>query len=169
MRSFNELPDKPDSKYLKHKTREIVESVFWSNVTKTENCWIWTGYVSNFGYGRFFYWSTEWSAHRLSFLYSGQKLHGHLVLDHICRNRLCVNPEHLRQVPQRVNALSGIGITARNHAKTHCDYGHEFSGENLKVDPRTSARSCRICNNRRAAEWRERKKLALSSVHKSNE
>jgi hypothetical protein len=68
------------------------------------------------------------------------------VLDHIvCRNRACVNPEHLRVVTPRVNTLENSeGPAAKNAAKTHCVHGHDFTAENTYITPE-GRRQCRIC------------------------
>ena len=56
-----------------------------------------------------------------------------LVVDHLCRNRWCVNPMHLEPVTQKENVRRGIGLAARNAVKTHCLNGHPLSGENLLI------------------------------------
>ena len=76
---------------------------------------------------------------------------GGLVLDHLCRNVLCVNPSHLEPVTNRENILRGVGITAQNAQKTQCKWGHPFSGENLFVRP-DGERMCRACMRRRDRE-----------------
>lgn len=74
-----------------------------------------------------------------------------LVIDHLCRNRGCVNPDHLEAVTQRENILRGEGLAAANARKTHCPKGHPYSGENLYVVPSSGRRQCRICADARRA------------------
>lgn len=62
-----------------------------------------------------------------------------LTLDHLCRNRWCVHPNHVEPVTHRVNTLRGDGPTARNAQKTTCPKGHQLS-------PRTGGRYCKTCN-----------------------
>jgi len=72
-----------------------------------------------------------------------------LVLDHLCRNRACANPDHLRVVTHQVNILCGSGATARHAKKTHCVHGHEYTPENtLKVRNGKRCRTCRDEDNR---------------------
>ncbi len=70
-----------------------------------------------------------------------------MTLDHLCRNKACVNPEHLEPVTQKENVLRGVGPTAINAKKTHCIRGHEFNEQNTIFHPRTNYRTCRVCKN----------------------
>lgn len=81
-----------------------------------------------------------------------------LVLDHLCRNRVCVNPDHLEQVTigENVRRSPLHGVSGR--AKTHCPSGHEYSGENLKRS-KDGTRVCVTC--RRAKDERRRRALGM--------
>ena len=68
-----------------------------------------------------------------------------MQLDHLCRNRKCVNPEHLEQVTHLENQIRGIGFIAKNIRKTHCDRGHPLNGNNLRMYK--TRRVCRECKN----------------------
>ena len=116
-------------------------------------CWIWTGALSR-GYGVFSVTTKTlkktWAAHRL--LYETEKgpIPEGLGLDHLCRNKWCVNPDHLEPVTQKENVRRGDAAAVqrrRRLAKTHCDGGHPLSGDNLYAYSRkgTLRRGCKAC------------------------
>lgn len=128
---------------------------FWAK-TRVEDrgyetpCLTWIAYVLPNGYGRFQWNGEVRGAHVVAY----EVRHGEIpkrldgdraVVDHLCRNRDCVNVDHMELVTNRVNILRGETIIAANAAKTHCPRGHEYTPENTYVHPTGGDRHCRIC------------------------
>lgn len=121
---------------------------FWGKVDKAGACWEWTGTKSPNGYGTFKIRNTDpLYAHRISYEAIVGPIPDGLHIDHLCRNRGCVNPAHMEPVTSKVNNLRGESIAAKNARKTHCHRGHEFTPENtwLRVGKRGPCRECRTC------------------------
>ncbi len=125
--------------------RPATEKRFWAKVEKTETCWLWRGCLSKYGYGHFCANGRKNTfVHRYSFtLHGGQMIDG-LQIDHLCRVRNCVNPQHLELVTRRMNLLRGESPSGQNARKSHCGKGHPFSGDNLYIFP-NGDRACRQC------------------------
>jgi hypothetical protein len=132
---------------------------FWASVDKDSgDCWVWTGGFQSAGYGRFCLNGRDRLVHRFAYEALVAPIPAGLVIDHLCRNRACVNPAHLEPVTNRVNLLRGIGAPALNAAKTHCDHGHEFSPENTYREPkRPGYRFCRRCRRDTLRRFRARR------------
>lgn len=121
-----------------------------------KGCVFWTAATDGKGYGLF--WDGRLvRAHRWAYEYFKGPIPEGLQLDHLCRNRNCVNPAHLEPVTQRENLLRGTTLSAANFAKTHCPQGHPYSGANLYVKP-NGGRDCRKCVADSLRRSRARKK-----------
>lgn len=83
-------------------------------------------------------------AHRIMYKIFRGPIPSDRVLDHLCRNRSCMNPDHLEAVTQRENILRGRGIAARLAKKNNCKRGHRLGGDNLYITPR-GHRQCKKC------------------------
>jgi hypothetical protein len=119
---------------------------FWSHVDRKSDseCWNWTASKSSKGYGQFKINGKTIGAHVVSyFLLRGDYPKG-LHLDHLCRNRACVNPTHLEPVTCKTNIQRGeTGKHQRD--KTHCPKGHEYTAENTIFYTNKSGKTSRYC------------------------
>ena len=133
---------------------------FWAKIDKSGICWEWTGSKNNGGYGLFGLNYKMRSAHRVSYEIKWGKIPDGLVINHMCRNRGCVNPDHLEVVTQKVNVqkgLAGFKTGLKNRAKTHCPQNHEYTPDNL-TKQNNNKRNCKACNNDRIRARRARNK-----------
>jgi hypothetical protein len=135
------------------------EDRFWSKVDKAGplplhgdvpgRCWQWTAGTIPSGYGSFHVARMRRAA---SHRYAWENLRGPipdgLTIDHLCRNKLCVNPDHLEVVSRGENTLRAVDIGAPNRSKTHCAKGHEFDQENTRIIA-GRGRRCRTCDRDR--------------------
>lgn len=98
-------------------------------------------------------------AHRVAYERRYGKIPKGLVIDHLCRNGLCVNPLHLEAVSNIENVMRGEGAPAKNARKTHCHKGHEFTKKNTHVSPQ-NRRICKTCRRLRDAEVKAKRRAA---------
>lgn len=123
-------------------------------VNQESGCWEWQKALTNSGYGKFHIINGDYMTHRVSYSIFKEGLNTDLVVDHICKNRKCCNPNHLRLASFSENVLensdSGAAI---NKSKTHCIRGHELIPPNIissKMKSGQMSRCCRHCfNNQR--------------------
>ena len=122
---------------------------FWEKVHKTKGCWLWVAGTKKSNGGRYGQFSLPRHsgsivAHRWAWEETNGPIPKGKQLDHLCRNTLCVNPDHLEPVTVRENILRGTN-TAANHArKTHCLHGHPFKGKDFYIAA-SGQRMCRVC------------------------
>lgn len=119
--------------------------LFWAKVSRTSpsTCWIWTGATNNGGYGVGWTGTATRLAHRLAYEYKIGPIPAGLHIDHLCRNRLCVNPDHLEAVTQAENNRRA------GAARTDCAHGHPYDEANTYWT-KAGTRVCRTCQRR----WR---------------
>lgn len=111
-------------------------------------CWLWQGTLDKDGYGAQVKIGSHTDGsrravrpHRWFYAHFKGPIPEGLVIDHLCRNRRCQNPEHLEAVTHVENTKRGARATA-----THCHRGHPLSGENVRLSKgRWQSRVCRTC------------------------
>lgn len=132
-----------------------LEERFFSHVTEGgRGCWEFDNLTPT-GYGYFVIDKVPTAAHRWSYEYLVSPIPDGLDLDHLCRNRACVNPWHVEPVTPRVNILRGISDPAVNARKTECLRGHPFDDTNTYLTP-DGRRMCRACQRARDLAHRTR-------------
>lgn len=137
------------------------EERFWPLVTKTETCWLFSSLAPN-GYGYFCWNGVPGQAHRYAYEKMVGPIPEGLTIDHLCKTRACVNPDHLEAVTQRENTLRSDATSALNARKTECLRGHPFSVENTYFD-KDGHRHCRACGRERNAQY-YREKVSRSQI-----
>lgn len=131
------------------------------NIFNGTPCMPWPGRINRKGYGVVMIDCIGVEAHRAVYIsVRGEPASGK-VLDHLCRVRHCVNPDHLEVVTRGENTLRGESPHAKNKRKTHCPAGHPYSRENTYYPPGTRYRACKSCRRITAlAAYHARKAVA---------
>ena len=129
--------------------KEKWQHLFWIKVSVIENCWEWQGHRYNWKgwkYGIYSIEGKEYKAHRVSWTLLKGEIPDGLVIDHLCRNHSCVNPQHLEPVSNAENVRRGVG----KKNKTHCINGHPYTKKNVHTYYSSKypngRRQCKICS-----------------------
>ena len=130
---------------------------FYSKIKILPNgCWEWQAKIHNpTGYGHLFINRKTFLAHRISYILHKGTIPNGLVVNHLCRNRKCVNPNHLEVITLKENILKGFSIPAINSRKTHCIRGHPLIGDNLYITPK-GRRQCKECQHIRVYKFQNK-------------
>jgi len=120
-------------------------------------CWIWQGSIGAGGYGKLWRKGKTLLAHRWIYEKDVGPIPEGLTLDHLCRQRDCVNPAHLEPVTTKENLRRGESPSARIARKTHCKRGHEFTTDNTYIGA-GGRRCCRSCMRAKSREYQRRKR-----------
>lgn len=133
---MNRLPER-----IRAKIEQVTES----------GCWLWTACLDQYGYGD----SKLGKAHRLVYELLVGQIPAGMVMDHKCRVRCCVRPDHLRVVSKKVNAVeNSLGPTAINAGKVRCKRGHPLVAGNL-IPHDDGRRECATCKPELDRKWAE--------------
>jgi hypothetical protein len=129
-------------------------------------CWAWDGTLAHDGYGRLpsGQRGVSFPAHRVAYEYAKGPISDGLQIDHLCRVKCCINPDHLEAVTPSMNVRRGlVPVTASIHMKAVkakqranpapcCKRGHAFDAENTYVDTK-GIRHCRTCKRTTFRIW----------------
>ena len=146
------------------KTRPPVDRVMDRVEVDYFGCWLYTGPLDRDGYGMTSVpsstakrgWGTR-RVHRVLYDYFREIVPDDMTLDHACRVRSCVNPDHLQICTSGENVMRGNSLQAQYAARTHCKNGHVFDGDNLFKRASGQGRGCRACQKAGEKRYRVKK------------
>lgn len=142
--------------YLTARQAASAQRRLWSSIDTSGDCWQWTSTIRKNGYGVFWLATVmgrevQYKAHRIVWESLVGPIPKGLTIDHLCRHRSCVNPDHLEPVTSAENLRRAPATAPKQKSRwLRCAKGHPFTAENTLVEPRRgggSSRRCRTCRS----------------------
>lgn len=143
--------------------QDLPERLRESSVEMAGGCRVWVGSGNGIGYGTLSVDGRTVYAHREAYAVAFGPIPDGMVVDHLCRNRACINPHHMELVTNAENIRRGVSPSAINRRKTHCKRGHRFDAENTYRDP-NGGRYCKECKRMHNRNWRARRSARKSPI-----
>ncbi len=136
-------------------------------------CWRWASHLKPNGYASRIFYKDGKPKRVYMHRWFYEKLVGPispgLTIDHLCKTKDCVNPNHLEPVLHRTNNLRGNSAAAVNARKTHCPQGHALSANNITpYFVKNRRRECRLCRNTKQNLRKNQKKHAQQNKTTGN-
>lgn len=130
---------------------------FYSQTIISNNCWEWTGHIMNAGYGALSTNSGTQLVHRYAYKQFIGEIPDKMTIDHLCKNKLCVNPDHLEIVTrtENIRRCGLVGVAKVEASKKYCNKGHSYKLYGVRYKngytdygTRKFARRCTKCHPR---------------------
>ena len=131
---------------------------FYLFVLPARGCWEWRGARLSNGYCVFWFQGKNVKAHRWAYEHCVAPIAKGMTIDHLCRNRACVNVLHMEVTTMRENLARGTSPSARMALRGGCSRGHLFSLDNTWYSS-SGWRICKTCNRDNKARYKARKRL----------
>lgn len=150
--------------FAREMTISYLMEKFSKSFDKTSNgCWEWRKGLNKDGYSQISLWGGwkkapkggQYPAHRIMYELIKGELKPDEQIDHLCRNKVCINPEHLEAVDKDTNNIRGNSPSAIHSRKTQCPKGHPYSGANLYIEFKQNGKTMRRCRACRAEQKRQ--------------